>query len=401
MWYDGNVSFLAQSLAVRGAPNAKITPFKPMANGMVFDARFFDGEMTNNAAMEGAYQYNAHTMYRFQAGGDNADIFYALDFFDLLPDEVRNVTLNDFQSTDPDRQAMALMQIFPNMVLFDKNTFDLVRYVTGSNSPWDADGDGYVDSGAAFYYDMLTAANNGLRAFQGFNAPMGLDPTYEWYPGFSDESELITMKVPDGTLIKMFLGMQGMVLPAEQQPAFFAAIANYPSYSNGITLGGHGVRPKAEALGAAFACTDCHAPGGAMDHLVPVTNTVPREIPGMGTFEFPLYRWTYYNVHALTDLGLATSDEALVAGTADVDVNGNATYLQTSSNTIVVNYMNPAGEGSYRAADHADSLAGTNLSADDLAWNGGSWMAVLEPDVRFVPNYQVLGYTAEELFFLD
>ena len=54
----------------------------------------------------------------------------------------------------------------------------------------------------------------------------------------------------DGTLIKMFLGMQGAALPPEQQEALFAATANYPAYSNGITLGGHGVRPKEEALGA-------------------------------------------------------------------------------------------------------------------------------------------------------
>ncbi len=44
MWFNGSTSFLAQSLAIRGAPNAKITPFKPMANGMVMDGRFFKGE---------------------------------------------------------------------------------------------------------------------------------------------------------------------------------------------------------------------------------------------------------------------------------------------------------------------------------------------------------------------
>ena len=87
MWFNGSVSFLAQSLAVRGATGAKITPFKPMANGMVFDARFFGGELANNSAAGGAYQYNAHSMYRFQAGGANADIFSALDFLDLTPDE--------------------------------------------------------------------------------------------------------------------------------------------------------------------------------------------------------------------------------------------------------------------------------------------------------------------------
>ena len=304
-------------------------------------------------------------------------------------------------SPDPDRQAMALMQIFPNMVLFDKNTFDIVRYVVGSNSPWDTDGDGYVDVGADFNVDMFAAANNGLRAFQGFNAPVGLPATYEWYPQFADASQVISMKVPDGTLIKMFLAMQGAALPAEQQPAFFAEIANYPAYSNGITLGGHGVRPQAEALGASFSCTDCHASGGAMDTRVPVTNTVAREVPGMGTLQFPLYRWRYYNIHTLTDLGLTTQDEDIVAGTASVEVYGNDTYRRESENTIVVNYLNPAGEGSFRPANDPDSLAGTGLTADDLTTAGGSWMPVLEPDVRYVPNYQVLGYTADELLFLD
>jgi hypothetical protein len=400
-WFDGRVSFLAQSLAVRGEAGAKITPFKPMGNGMVFDARYFDGLMTNNAAMDGAYQYNANTMYRFMAGGSNADVFAALDFLDITPEEARQITLNDFISDNPDRQAMALMQIFPNLVYFDKVTFDLVRYATGSNSPWDADNDGYVDAGADFYYDMFAAANAGLAKFMGFNAPMGLDATYAWYPAFEDKHEVISMKVPDGTLIKMFLGMQGATLPTEQQPAFFAAIANYPAYSNGITLGGHGVRPKEEALGAAYSCQSCHASGGVMDTPVPVTNTEVRDIPGMGPLEFPTYRWKYYNFRALTDLGLQTSDEDIAAGTADVDIAGDDAYLRQSSRAFVVNYMNPAGEGAYRAADDADSLAGTGLSTDDVSFNGGAWMPVLEPDVRFVPQYQVLGYTADELYFMD
>lgn len=402
MWFDGSVSFLAQSLAIRGAPGAKITPFKPMANGMVFDARFFKGAMTANAAdAPPEAMYNAYSMYRFQTGGSNADIFAALDFFDLTPDEARGITLADFMSTNPDRQAMALMQIFPNMILFDKNSFDIVRYVVGSGSPWDADGDGYVDLGSKFSIDMLAAANNGLRAFQGFNAPMGLPADYEWYPPFDTADEVISMKVPDGTLIKMFLGMQGAALPADEQEAFFAKVANYPAYSNGITLGGHGVRPKEEALGAAFTCVDCHASGGVMDHHVPVTNTVTRDVPGMGTLQFPVYRWRYYNLHALTDLGLATQDEDVVAGTADVDVYGDIAYRRESDNTIVVNYLNPAGEGSFRAADDADSLAGTGLSTADLTTGGGSWMPALEPDVRMVPNYEVLGYTADELLFFD
>ncbi|RMF86058.1 MAG: hypothetical protein D6744_00385, partial [Planctomycetota bacterium] len=401
MWFDGRVSFLAQSLSVRGTPGAKITPFKPMANGMVFDARFFDGVMTSNAAMDGAYQYNAYSMYRFQAGGSNADIFAALDFLDLTPDEARSVTLNDFFSDNPDRQAMALMQIFPNMLLFEKTTYGYVRYIVGANQPWARDELGQIAPGQHFVFDMLAAANAGLRKLQGFNAPMGLPADYEWYPPLESTDQLITMKVPDGTLIKMFLGMQGMNLPADQQPAFFNAIASYPAFSNGITLGGHGVRPKEEALGAGVSCVDCHASGGALDHPVPVTQTVARDVPGMGTLEFPLYRWRYYNIHALTDLGVTTNDEDIAAGLVNIDVAGDANYVRDSENTIVVNYMNPAGEGSFRLPDHPDALAGTGLSAGDLIAGGGSWMPVLEPVVDYVPNYQILGYTKNEILFLD
>ncbi len=400
-WFDGRVSFLAQSLSLKTTPGAKITPFKPMANGMVFDARYFNGEMMNSAAMGGMYQYNAHSMYRFQAGGSNADIFKALGFFTLTADEVRNITLNDFMSNDTDRQAMAFMQLFPNLVFFDKATYGFVRYQVSSNSPYDADHDGFVDAGAAFNFDMLAAANNGLRGFQGFNAPMGLPADYSWYPPFEQPNDLVSMKLPDGTDMKIYLSIEGMKLPQAEQPAYFQALQYYPAFSNGITLGGHGVRPKSEALGAGQRCAVCHSTGGIMDHPVPVTRTVSRDVPGFGTFQFPVYRWRYYQIHKITDLGLATSDEAVAAGTVNVDIAGNTTYRRESSNTIVVNYMNPAGEGSYRAADHADSLAGTGLTAADLTTHGGSWMAALEPDVDYVPNYKILGYTADEILFLD
>lgn len=398
-WFNGRVSFLAQTLSTRATPGAKITPFKPMANGMVFDARYFGGEMAT--AADGQYQYNAHTMYRFMAGGANADVFSALGFLSLTPDEVRGITLNDFMSNDPDRQAMAFMQIFPNLVYFDKATYGYVRYQIASNQPYDTDHDGFVDAGAPFNFDMLAAANNGLRAFQGFNVPAGLPANYEWYPPFEQANDLVSMKLPDGTDMKIYLAIEGMKLPAEEQPAYFQALQTYPAFSNGITLGGHGVRPKKQALGASLSCAVCHSAGGAMDHPVPVTRTVPRDVPGFGAFEFPIYRWRYYQIHAITDLGLKTEDEAVVAGAADVDIAGDTTYRRESSNTIVVNYMNPAGEGSYRPADHADALAGTGLSASDLTTHGGSWMAILEPDVDYVPNYKILGYTEKEILFLD
>jgi hypothetical protein len=293
------------------------------------------------------------------------------------------------------------MQLFPNLVFFDKATYGFVRYQVASNSPYDADHNGFVDAGAAFNFDMLTAANNGLRAFQGFNAPMGLPADYSWYPPFEQANDLVSMKLPDGTDMKIYLSIEGMKLPQAEQSAYFQALQYYPAFSNGITLGGHGVRPKSEALGAGQRCAVCHSAGGMMDHPVPVTRTVSRDVPGFGTFQFPIYRWRYYQIHKITDLGLATNDEDVAAGTVNVDIAGNTTYRRESSNTIVVNYMNPAGEGSFRPADHAESLAGTGLTAGDLTTNGGAWMAALEPDVDYVPNYKILGYTAEEILFLD
>ncbi len=400
-WFNGHVSFLAQTLAVRTTPGAKITPFKPMANGMVFDGRYFNGEMATNAAMNGQYQYNAYSMYRFQAGGANADAFKALGFLTLTADEVRAITLNDFMSNDQDRQALAFMQLFPNLMYFDKSTYGFVRYQVASNSPYDQNHDGFVDVGAPLNCDMFSAVNNGLRAFQGFNGPMGLPADYAWYPPVTQANDLVSMKLPDGTDMKIYLSIEGMKLPADEQPAYFQALQYYPAYSNGITLGGHGVRPKGEALGAGLNCSVCHAPGGVMDHPVPVTRSVARDVPGFGTFQFPIYRWRYYQVRAITDLGLTTQDEDVASGAVNVDIAGNTNYRRESANTSVVNYMNPAGEGSYRPADHADSLAGTGLTAADLTIHGGPWMAALEPDVDYVPNYKILGYTADELLFMD
>ena len=42
---------------------------------------------------------------------------------------------------------------------------------------------------------------------------------------------------------------------------------------------------------------------------------------------------------------------------------------------------------------------GTSLTADDLTWNGGNWMPVLEPVTDQVPNYAVLGYQEGEVIW--
>ena len=396
MWFDGGTSFLAQPLSARGMPNAKITPFKPMANGMVFDARYFDGVMATNGA--GA-PYNAHSMYRFFAEGANAEAFSGLGLLAMSPDAARQVTLADFSNPDPDVQTMALMQIFPNLVYFDKETYGFEHYLTSTDSVWDANGDGLVDAGQPVLGDMLAAANAGLALFQGFNRPMGFPEAYEWYPPFNDVSEVISMKLPDGSLMKMFLAMQAANLPPDQQAAFLAAVDNYPSYS-AITLGGHGVTPKEEALGASSVmCLDCHGSQGVLSRPVPVGRKVPTNMGPMGTLEMPVYAWKYYQVQDLIDLGLVVSAESVLAGTVDVDIDGDTMYVRDSDSEFVLNWFAPDAPDGYRRADDPSALAGTNLIPADLTWNGGPWMPVLEPVVDYVPNYEVLGYDASEILW--
>lgn len=396
VWFNGGTSFLAQTLSVRGMPNAKITPFKPMANGMVFDARYFDGVTLKNAA---GFDYNAHSMYRFFANGFNAEAFFALDMLDMSPDAVRNVTLDDFFNPDPGVQTMAMMQIFPNLVYFDKGRYGFEHYMCGTDSPFDLDTDGIVDVDANLYCDMLEAANSGLRQFQGFNGPMGFPPEYEWYPPYASPDQTISMKLPDGSLMKMFLQMQAGQLPEEQQGPFLNAVANYPSFSQ-VTLGGHGVRPKAQALGANNGCMDCHGADGAMAHTVPVGRKFAMDMgPMMGTLEMPIYAWKFYKVSDIVQLGLTATSEEIVAGTKNLDIDGNANVLRASAHEFAINWFMPSMPGGFVSADAAEVLAGTSLEASDLTWNGGAWMPVLEPVTDLVPNYAVLGYERSELIW--
>ncbi|MEN8149434.1 MAG: hypothetical protein ABFS86_06400 [Planctomycetota bacterium] len=394
VWFDGGTSFLAQSLAVRGMPNAKITPFKPMANGMVFDRRYFNGETVNNAA--GA-PYNAYSMYRFYANGMNAEVFSALGMLSMTPDAVRKVTLADFGSTDPDVQTMALMQVFPNLVYFDKGSFGFEHFLVASHTGHDTDSNGIIDAGANFNFDMFGAANDGLRKFMGFNGPMGFPADYEWYPAFTGADDLISMKLPDGSLIKMFMQMKAQQLPAEQQAPFLAAVANYPAYSN-VTLGGHGVRPKSEAIGAK-SCLECHGNNGALATPTPVGRKQVVDMGPMGKLEMPVYRWVYYNLHKLTDLGLASSSEGVVSSTDDVDIFGDTAYVRLSDTSFVINWFAPNAPGGFRPAHDESALEGTSLTADDLTTKGGEWMPVLEPVTDMKPNYEVLGYQAGELLW--
>jgi hypothetical protein len=487
MWFNGSTSFLAQSLAIRGAENAKITPFKPMANGMVMDGRFFKGEYLTN---EADFPYNAYSMYRFFATAEdcdnlqlpgmepfvcsddgkygNAEVFSALGLLGDVyvndedgnptirivqgqtPEEVRTTTLMNLMDMDrPDVQTMAMMQVFPNLMNFSKTGYGYEHYLVSSalaGSDADQDGNGIIDEFAPYLFKMFDqepmfpngppggAVNAGLMEFTGFNQPMFLPSTYNWYPFFDDVSNVATMKLPDGKFMKLFLGMQlqmaGVDMETMQQ-----LIGNYPAFSNGVTLGGHGIvpNPQQNALGSGGrfggaqggGCAQCHVEGGVLDTQVPVTKEQYVATP-MGMAALPVYKWKYYNIHKLIHLGLSTDNEDIVAGTADIDIAGDEDYVRESDQEMVLNWFEPrmceddgdADEDNpvvcFLPADSEAALEGTGLDDDDLTWEAEEcedeeegeeecevpeWMPVLEPVTSPAPNYAVLGYRKDEVIW--
>ena len=187
--------------------------------------------------------------------------------------------------------------------------------------------------------------------------------------------------------------MQAAKIPDENmRNAYLQAVANYPSFSQ-VTLGGHGVLPKEQALGANFACSQCHGGSGVFANPQPVGKKQVVDMGPMGPIEFPVYQWKFYHMQNLVDLGLSTTCEEIVAG-ADVDIDGDTNYLRVSTTEFVINWFMPNAAGGYYPADAAEALAGTGLTANDLTWNGGKWMPVLEPAVEYKTNLEVLGYPA-------
>ena len=348
----------------------------------------------------------------------------------LTPEETRLVTLYDLMGDpsepNPNKQAMAMMQGFPNLMNFSKAAYGYEHYLVSSaldGTPPDENGDGFIDPNTPFLFDMLGAVNAGLDQFKGFNVPMFLPANYDWYPKFTDVSNVATMKLPDGSDMKLFLTMQLKQLQ-QQDPTITDAliqqwVGSYPAFSNGVTLGGHGVAPNPEenALGATGSgqgsgCRDCHSAGGLLDSPVPVTDKVLVDVKPLGTqAEMPVWRWTYYNAKEIINLGLKTANEDVAAGTADIDIDGDRRYVRPSGNRMVLNWFDPSAKltvngaklkGNYRgftAADDQWALSGTGLRTKDLTWNGGAWMPVLEPVTSSVPNYAVLGYRRDEILF--
>jgi hypothetical protein len=199
-------------------------------------------------------------------------------------------------------------------------------------------------------------------------------------------------------------------------------IGNYPAFSNGVTLGGHGVTPDPQqyALGAGGregGCQQCHVAGGVLDSRVPVSKEQYVVVDGFGPDPMPLpvYRWKYYKVHALIDLGLTTSSEAVVDPDdpdypADIDIDGDPTFVKESGQKMVLNWFQPAPCPEDQAtqtdpvvcflkADSEAALAATDLTEAQLTWSGGQWMPVLEPVTEGVENWKVLGYAPGDVIW--
>ncbi len=410
MWFDKHykkntpqTSFLAQPLATYNDKNAKITPFKPMGNGLIFDARYFThrkpGDFGKNAA---GVPYSKYSMYNFFENGKNADIFSAFGLIGnkkkgvpgLTASEVHKVNfMKDIANfANPALQAMAFMQIFPNLVYFLKPAFGYGYYVVyKGHDKADHNHDGIVDAKAKFYFNMLKAANAGLQAFKRFNPLFGLKPGTDWYPPFKDHNDIVPMKLPDGTLMRMYLQMKDAVADSDPGKMHPKRWKYYPAFSNGITLGHAVAGPHTfwKPLGSGDnGCNDCHSAKGVMMQPVPVTKTVKvgpfKKFHNM-SFQMPVYHWVYYNARKLVKLGLKTEDDDVVAGKASVDIAGKPQYMRFSKKTFVLNWLNPTG---YVPADSPKMMP----KGVKLMHNGGDWVAVLEPVVEMHSNWEILGY---------
>jgi hypothetical protein len=159
-----------------------------------------------------------------------------------------------------------------------------------------------------------------------------------------------------------------------------------------------------------------------LDTQVPVTKEQYLQTP-MGMAALPVYKWKYYNIHKLIHLGLSTSNEDIVAGTANIDIAGNEDYVRESDQEMVLNWFEPSmceddedvDEDNpvvcFLRADSEAALEGTGLDDDDLTWEAEEcedgeddcdvpeWMPVLEPVTSPAPNYSVLGYQKAEVIW--
>jgi len=124
----------------------------------------------------------------------------------------------------------------------------------------------------------------------------------------------------------------------------------------------------------------------------------------------PVWVWNYYHVRRIVGLGLRTKNENVVAGRADIDIADDRAYVRSSSQKMILNWLAPSAKPTFnnvridgylpiKPGDSVPARRGTGLLPEDLTWNGGEWMPVLEPVTKPAPNYAVLGYSRDEVIF--
>ncbi len=388
MWFSGLTSFLAQPLPLPNANPAasggqtvqpRIYPFKTIINPMPFDGRFFgigvpdedgDGRPDVDRDGDGVNDYSMFAAMRMFA-----DQYKALGFMDpefdfsrFETDEETGTLVTTVPPDDPDYPsyaAMAQMAAFPNMLLFDKYTFGYNWYQDlgklageGKILTWDE------SSRPLAVRDLAKAVEVGMGRLLDMMMQMGFDPAaygmtaaqmkamYAEYDAQTNPvgltaDQIVVMAAPFGT------GMQDML-----RQMGYANWANYPAYSNGVTLGGHGVR-KEEAL----MCADCHDPEKS------VLNQ-PVEVPERGEHGMPLVHWEFYSQELL---------EKAEAGEIVEDVWA-AGYARRGEDFEL-------GMTFVTASEAAEALG--------ITWgHGGDYIAVLVPTTRLATNWEVLGYSA-------
>ncbi len=373
MPFSGLTSFLAQSIPLpnpglldnNGQPTQpRIFPFKTIINPMPFDGRFFGiGLEGSPMGPDGINMYSMFAAMRMFA-----DQYKALGFMDadfdfgaFQVDGQTGMVTTTVPPTDPkypSYAAMTQMAQFPNLLFFDKYTFGYNWYQNlqtladqGKITTWDETGPAARPLAAK---DMRRAVAVGMGRLLDMMLQMGFDPgafgmTAEQMKGMYanlTEDQLVVMAAPPGSEMQAMLQQMG-----------YANWSNYPAYSNGVTLGGHGVQKE-----SALFCADCHEPGGVFDQ--------PVEVPTYGTNGMPLFHWEFFSRELLAK---AEAGEVV----ANVEDAG---------------YLLKGGDFEMGITFETASQAAASLGITfGLA---GDYLAVLTPTTRMATNWAVLGYSA-------
>ncbi|MEW6487354.1 MAG: hypothetical protein AB1578_05480 [Thermodesulfobacteriota bacterium] len=380
MPFSGLTTFLAQSLPVPN-PNTgaapKIWPFKTIINPLPFDGRFFGIGLPAGQSPMGPDGVNVYSM--FAAMRMFADQYKALGFmdadFDFSKFAVDPVTGMVGTTVTPDAPrypsyaAMAQMAQFPNLLFFDKYTFGYNWYqdlgkldAAGKIVRWDEEG---PLARPLAVKDLRKAVEVGMGRLLDMMLQMGFDPsaygmTAAQMKGMYSTAglsadQLVVMAAPPGSEVQAMLAQMGGVNPL--------IVQNYPAWSNGVTLGGHGVS-RADAL----FCADCHDP----DRSVFAQKV---EVPDYGPSGMPLFHWEFYSRELLAKAE---------AGQFVADVWADGYALRSASFEM--------GSAFVTASQAAASFSPPVTSGVE-----GEYLAVLTPTTRLATNWEVLGYSPRRI----